>query len=105
MPPQPSPARFARHPWWLGGLWLLTTALLLGLQIWQERLNTQRQQTELTQTVQSQMLEKIAQHKAHLTALTALARRGSLLGLRVGVTGAAGGVGWFAAQLAAWGVR
>jgi NADPH2:quinone reductase len=38
---------------------------------------------------------------AGLTALTALARRGSLLGLRVVVTGAAGGVGWFAAQLAA----
>jgi len=38
---------------------------------------------------------------AGLTALTALARRGSLLGLRVAVTGAAGGVGWFAAQLAA----
>ena len=73
MPPSSSSAPVARHPWWLGGLWLLTAALLLGLQIWQERLNTQRQQTELTQTVQSQMLEKIAQHKAHLTALTALA--------------------------------
>lgn len=38
---------------------------------------------------------------AGLTALTALARKGSLLGVRVVVTGAAGGVGWFAAQLAA----
>lgn len=37
---------------------------------------------------------------AGLTALTALARRGSLLGQRVVITGAAGGVGWFAAQLA-----
>ncbi|MDR0215985.1 MAG: two-component sensor histidine kinase [Comamonas sp.] len=54
-------------------LWLLVTALLLGLQLWQHRLQTQRQQTELAQTVQRQMLEKIAQHKAHLTALTALA--------------------------------
>jgi NADPH2:quinone reductase len=40
---------------------------------------------------------------AGLTALTALARRGSLLGQRVAVTGAAGGVGWFATQLAARG--
>lgn len=38
---------------------------------------------------------------AGLTALTALARRGSLIGQRVVITGAAGGVGWFAAQLAA----
>jgi NADPH2:quinone reductase len=40
---------------------------------------------------------------AGLTALTALARRGSLIGQRVVITGAAGGVGWFAAQLAARG--
>ena len=40
---------------------------------------------------------------AGLTALTALARRGSLLGQHVVITGAAGGVGWFAAQLAARG--
>ena len=38
---------------------------------------------------------------AGLTALAALARRGNLLGQRVVITGAAGGVGWFAAQLAA----
>ncbi len=37
---------------------------------------------------------------AGLTALTALARKGNLLGQRVVITGAAGGVGWFAAQLA-----
>jgi NADPH:quinone reductase len=40
---------------------------------------------------------------AGLTALTALAHRGSLFGQRVVITGAAGGVGWFAAQLAARG--
>lgn len=38
---------------------------------------------------------------AGLTALCALARGGCLLGQRVLITGAAGGVGWFAAQLAA----
>lgn len=40
---------------------------------------------------------------AGLTALTALGRKGALFGLRVVVTGAAGGVGWFATQLAARG--
>jgi len=40
---------------------------------------------------------------AGLTALCALARGGCLLGQQVLITGAAGGVGWFAAQLAARG--
>jgi NADPH:quinone reductase len=38
---------------------------------------------------------------AGLTALCALARGGCLLGQQVLITGASGGVGWFAAQLAA----
>jgi NADPH:quinone reductase-like Zn-dependent oxidoreductase len=38
---------------------------------------------------------------AGLTALCALARKGCLLGQEVLITGASGGVGWFAAQLAA----
>lgn len=38
---------------------------------------------------------------AGMTALAALARGGNLLGRNVVITGAAGGVGWFAAQLAA----
>ncbi|RGE45418.1 two-component sensor histidine kinase [Comamonas testosteroni] len=66
----PSPTQ---RPWRLAGLWLLTGAVLLGAQVCQHRLEAQSQQAELTQTVQRQMLEKIAQHKAHLTALTALA--------------------------------
>jgi hypothetical protein len=48
-------------------------ALILALQWWQAHVRQQQEQLQLTQTVQRQMLEKVAQHKAHLTALTAVA--------------------------------
>lgn len=43
--------------------------MILALQWWQ----ADAQQQQLTQTVQRRMLKKVAQHKAHLTALTAVA--------------------------------
>lgn len=58
---------------WLLLAWLLVFSLAAGFQWWQARAAQQRQQLQLTETVQRQMLEKIAQHKAHLTALAALA--------------------------------
>lgn len=53
--------------------WALLCALMLSLQWWQAHAQQQREQLRLTQSVQRQMLEKVAQHKAHLTALTAVA--------------------------------
>ncbi|WP_417285077.1 sensor histidine kinase [Comamonas sp.] len=58
---------------WLLLAWLLVFLLSSGFQWWQERAKQQRQQLQLTEAVQRQMLEKIAQHKAHLTALASLA--------------------------------
>lgn len=53
--------------------WGLLCALLVGLQWWQAHAQQQQAQAQLGQSLQRQMLEKVAQHKAHLTALTAVA--------------------------------
>lgn len=53
--------------------WGLLCALLVGLQWWQAHNQQQQAQAQLGQSLQRQMLEKVAQHKAHLTALTAVA--------------------------------
>ena len=63
----------SRRRWLLALAWALLCALMLALQWWQAHAQQQREQFQLTQTVQRQMLEKVAQHKAHLTALTAVA--------------------------------
>ena len=47
--------------------------MILALQWWQAHARQQQEQLQLTQTVQRRTLEKVAQHKAHLTALTAVA--------------------------------
>ncbi|MBV8247976.1 MAG: two-component sensor histidine kinase [Comamonas sp.] len=70
MPTSPPDSRRRRL---LALAWVLLCALLLSLQWWQAHEQRQRQQAWLAQSVQRQMLEKLAQHKAHLTALTALA--------------------------------
>ncbi|WP_043007542.1 sensor histidine kinase [Comamonas testosteroni] len=62
-----------RHRWLLALAWGLLCALILALQWWQAHARQEQEQLQLTQTVQRQMLEKVAQHKAHLTALTAVA--------------------------------
>ncbi|MEF9948155.1 MAG: two-component sensor histidine kinase, partial [Comamonas sp.] len=63
----------SRRRWLLALAWALLCALMLALQWWQAHAQQQREQLQLTQAVQRQMLEKVAQHKAHLTALTAVA--------------------------------
>lgn len=63
----------SRRRWLLALAWALLFALILALQWWQAHAQQQHEQLRLTQAVQRQMLEKIAQHKAHLTALTAVA--------------------------------
>ena len=63
----------SRRRWLLALAWALLCALMLALQWWQAHAQQQREQFQLSQTVQRQMLEKVAQHKAHLTALTAVA--------------------------------
>jgi len=62
-----------RHRWLLALAWVLLCALIMALQWWQAHARQEQEQLQLTQTVQRQMLEKVAQHKAHLTALTAVA--------------------------------
>ena len=54
-------------------IWVALFAGICTLQWWQAQTQQRQQQQLLTETVQRQLLEKVAQHSAHLTALAALA--------------------------------